>query len=325
MTIFTQRAGIDLHTTAEDISRHLAVIKHAAQQSPEDCTQITAIGIGSSGEWLIKHFAKNISGVTCHGIHFTPHIFGNEKANTLADDIQSSDLLFICSVFDDEYCKFIFNHCAEMAKKAGVLTVAVIPDGGYIKKLCPGFLSQNSEDIDILFRVSSESLGENIGLAKNHADSNAGWSGFALRYTINIISQMILQTGMICIDFSDIKLILSSGKDGRMGVGVAKDKKRGALAASQAIERLVDQHVNMGEVNGVLACINGSSLMTMDDYEDASRVIHEQIHDDANIIIGLLQDDQLGNYVKVTIMTVENRPLPESEESSSHNITGVRG
>jgi len=175
-----------------------------------------------------------------------------------------------------------------------------------------------------LFRVSSESLGENIGLAKSHADSNAGWSGFALRYTINIISQMILQTGKICIDFADIKMILSSGKDGRMGVGVSKDNKRGAFAAVQAKERLLAQQVNIGEVNGVLACITGSSLMTMDDYEDAARVIHEHVHEDANIIIGLLQDDQLGNYVKVTIITVENRPLPAGEELSSHKKMGVQ-
>ncbi len=46
--------------------------------------------------------------------------------------------------------------------------------------------------------------------------------------------------------------------------------------------------------------ISGSSAMTMDEFDAASRIIHEKVHEDANIIVGLVIDEDLGDVIKVT-------------------------
>jgi len=40
--------------------------------------------------------------------------------------------------------------------------------------------------------------------------------------------------------------------------------------------------------------------MTMDEFDAASRVVHEKVHEDANIIVGLVIDEALGDHLKIT-------------------------
>jgi len=51
---------------------------------------------------------------------------------------------------------------------------------------------------------------------------------------------------------------------------------------------------------GVLVNISGSSSMTMEEFEEASTIIHEKVHEDANIIVGLVIDESLGEKIKIT-------------------------
>ncbi|HXC92393.1 MAG TPA: cell division protein FtsZ, partial [Geobacteraceae bacterium] len=67
-----------------------------------------------------------------------------------------------------------------------------------------------------------------------------------------------------------------------------------------AISSPLLEDIDISGAKGVLVNICGSSSMTMDEYEIISRIIHEKVHEDANIIIGLLVDEELGDKLKVT-------------------------
>lgn len=85
-----------------------------------------------------------------------------------------------------------------------------------------------------------------------------------------------------------------------MGIGMAEGEKRASQAAQQAISSPLLEDIDISGAKGVLVNITGSSTMTMEDFDEVSRIIHEKVHDDANIIIGLVINEEMGDRIKVT-------------------------
>jgi cell division protein FtsZ len=75
-------------------------------------------------------------------------------------------------------------------------------------------------------------------------------------------------------------------------------------AAKWAIERLEAQGIDISSAIGILTAVHGSGDISMNDFDAASRVFHEQISPNANVIIGVISDENLGGNVKVTILAV---------------------
>ncbi|MDZ4185780.1 MAG: hypothetical protein U1D97_12465 [Desulfuromonadales bacterium] len=85
-----------------------------------------------------------------------------------------------------------------------------------------------------------------------------------------------------------------------MGIGIAEGEKRATEAAMQAISSPLLEEIDISGAKGVLVNICGSSSMTMDDFDEVSRIIHEKVHEDANIIVGLVINEEMGEKIKVT-------------------------
>ena len=85
-----------------------------------------------------------------------------------------------------------------------------------------------------------------------------------------------------------------------MGIGVASGENRAVEAATRAISSPLLEDIDISGAKGVLVNISGASSMTMDEFDDASRIIHEKVHEDANIIVGLVIDETLGDQIKIT-------------------------
>jgi cell division protein FtsZ len=85
-----------------------------------------------------------------------------------------------------------------------------------------------------------------------------------------------------------------------MGIGIASGENRAVEAATRAISSPLLEEIDVSGAKGVLVNISGASNMTMDEFDAASRIIHEKVHEDANIIIGLVIDEELGDSIKIT-------------------------
>ena len=100
--------------------------------------------------------------------------------------------------------------------------------------------------------------------------------------------------------FADVKAIMSERGMAMMGIGLGSGENRAADAATRAISSPLLEDIDISGAKGVLVNISGSSSMTMDEFDAASRIIHEKVHEDANIIVGLVIDEELGDLIKVT-------------------------
>ncbi len=85
-----------------------------------------------------------------------------------------------------------------------------------------------------------------------------------------------------------------------MGIGEGEGESRAGEAAHMAISSPLLEDIDISGAKGVLVNITGSSTMTMDEFDEASRVIHEKVHEDANIIIGLVINEEMGDRLQIT-------------------------
>ena len=265
-----------------------------------DILNIRAVGVGPLGSQMVQLLARNLADINCHEILLGVEQESSGDIAALLSSVCPCDLLFLVTGFDDEYCGGIVQEVGRSACGAGVLTLCVTSGISMIPKphQCDG---QHEKWFDTMFSVSDESLPSHEGLITLKPESLTGYS---MRHLITAVTNLITHRTGICIDFADLAKIMQGGSLGRMGVGVASGDHRGEAAAKRAIERLEAQGVDISSAVGILASVHGSGDISIEDFDAASKVIHEQISPDANVIVGVISDENLGGFAKVTVLAV---------------------
>jgi cell division protein FtsZ len=155
------------------------------------------------------------------------------------------------------------------------------------------------ETVDSLIVIPNDRL---LGLAgKNMSILDAFKpADDVLRQAVQGISDLIITSGMINVDFADVKTVMSNRGMAMMGIGEASGERRASEAAQRAISSPLLEDIDISGARGVLVNISASSTMTMEEFDEASRIIHEKVHEDANIITGLVINEELGDVLKIT-------------------------
>ncbi|MCH6568675.1 MAG: cell division protein FtsZ [Acidobacteria bacterium] len=123
-----------------------------------------------------------------------------------------------------------------------------------------------------------------------------------LRQAVQGISDLITVPGVINLDFADVKTIVTGMGMALMGTGVAEGDSRAETAARKAINSPLLEDTSIDGARGVLINITGSRNMTLREVSEASRIIQEAAHVDANIIFGSVFDDEMKNKLKITVI-----------------------
>jgi cell division protein FtsZ len=227
-----------------------------------------------------------------------------EDRAALAQVLQGADMVFIAAGLGGGTGTGAAPIIAEVAKEIGALTVGVVTkpfsrEGKQRLKKAEEGVNQLKEIVDSLIVIPNDRL---LGLAgKNMSILDAFKpSDDVLRQAVQGISDLITTHGLINVDFADIKAIMSERGMAMMGIGIAEGDRRAVEAAQRAISSPLLEDIDISGAKGVLVNISGSSNMTMEEFDEASRVIHEKVHEDANIIIGLVINEDLGDRIKIT-------------------------
>ena len=266
----------------------------------DQIAKIRAVGIGPLGSSIAKFLSVNSPGIICHEVLLELDSERSEDITSLLSSVQQSDLLFIITGFDDEYCTMIAEVVGNTACKVGVPTILLTPFTNCLPDILPQFVTKDEKWHDIVFFTSENfTVSHQIFTLDEHTLKEC-----LLCHAATLVTTLVTQWSLIGIDFYDVVEIMRSGNIGRIGVGVASGPSRGETAATHAIECLLAQGVKISNASGVLACVHGSFPLSMDDFDAASKKIHDLISKDANLIIGLIFDEKLESNVKVTIMSV---------------------
>jgi len=130
------------------------------------------------------------------------------------------------------------------------------------------------------------------------------------------ITDLINLPGHINVDFADLKTVMKEVGPAIMGSGAAVGENRANEAAKRAIDNQLLEDVGIDGARGILINISAAkNTLTMNEFMEASALIQEKAHDDANIIIGALFDESLGDELRVTVIATGISSIEEPEIS----------
>jgi cell division protein FtsZ len=116
------------------------------------------------------------------------------------------------------------------------------------------------------------------------------------------ISELITVPGLINVDFADVRTVMREMGDAVMGSGIASGENRALEAALAAISSPLLEDVSISGAQGVLVNITGGPSMSLFEVEESTQVIYEAAGEDANVILGAVVDELMGEELMVTVI-----------------------
>ena len=249
-----------------------------------------------------------------------------EDRDRIASILSGADMVFVAVGLGGGTGTGAAPVIAQAAREMGALTVGVVTkpfsrEGKLRMQKAEDGVSALKEVVDCLLVIPNDRL---IGLAGKSMSVIDAFrpADDVLRQAVQGISDLITTQGMINVDFADVKAVMSDRGMAMMGIGIAEGEKRATEAAMQAISSPLLEEIDISGAKGVLVNICGSSSMTMDDFDEVSRIIHEKVHEDANIIVGLVINEEMGERIKVTaIATGFGSSFAKDKNTGNHQQT----
>ena len=195
---------------------------------------------------------------------------------------------------------------ASLACELGALTVAVVTkpfkfEGKKRFAQAERGLAALRECVDTVITIPNERLLTIIDRKTTLSEAFAT-ADDVLRQAIQGISDLILVPGLINLDFADVKTIMSGMGMAMMGTGIMSGENRTIEAAKAAISSPLLEGAQVDGARGVIINITGGSDLSLMEVNEASLLIQEAAHEDANIIFGAVVDPKLEGRVKVTVI-----------------------
>ncbi len=196
---------------------------------------------------------------------------------------------------------------AEVAKEAGVLTVAVVTkpfdfEGKRRMRQAEAGIAELGKHADTLIIIPNQRL---IGAVGKHTTMLEAFrkADDVLLQAVRGIAELITHTGYMNVDFADVKAVMSETSGmAMMGSGVASGESRACEAAERAISSPLLEDVDIHGARGILVNVTGNEDMTLAEYDEAVSIIHNMADEDANIICGMVYDKDAGDEMRVTVV-----------------------
>ena len=194
---------------------------------------------------------------------------------------------------------------AEIAKAEGALTIGIVTrpfnfEGRRRSVQADQGIAKLKDKVDTLIVIPNEKL-LSIATDKTTLLDAFKKADEVLMQGVSGITGIITTPGLINTDFADVKTILANAGSSLMGIGVASGDKRASNAAIAAITSPMLEAAIEG-ARGILLNVAGPSDMSLFELNEAAETVARVAHQDANIILGTVIDDDLGDEVRVTVI-----------------------
>src|SRR5690554_8050700 len=228
-----------------------------------------------------------------------------ESREEIAEALEGADMVFVTAGMGGGTGTGAAPVVAEIAKSLGALTVAVVTkpltvEGRKRMERAEQGIEILKECVDTLIIIPNDRLLEVAERQINLLDAFK-IADDVLRQGVQGISDLITITGIINLDFADVKTIMTDAGSALMGIGRAKGEGRATEAARMAIESPLLE-ASIDGAKGVLLNITGGLNLGIHEANEAARVIQEVADADANIILGAVINESLEEEIQVTVI-----------------------
>jgi len=307
-------------------------------QEIESFARIMVIGIGGSGKNAVNHMinskVKGVSFIVMNtdtqdlhhslaekkihigknltkglGAGMDPEVgkkAAEETKSEIQDVVKGADMIFLACGMGGGTGTGAAPIVARAAREQGILTVAVTTkpfffEGNHRMKIAEKGIEDLAKEVDAIIIIPNDKLLQLADKNTNFKDAFVKCDD-VLRQAVEGISDLITTPGVINVDFADIKAVMSNAGSALMGIGSASGEKRAEKAATAAINSPLLE-VSIHGAKGVLFAISGGDDLTINEIQEAAKIITESIDKDAKVIFGTIRDEKLKKgEIKVTVI-----------------------
>ncbi len=229
-----------------------------------------------------------------------------EDRERLEEILEGTDMVFITAGMGGGTGTGAAPVVAQLAKEKGILTVAVVTkpfpfEGSRRMQVALKGIEDLQQHVDSLITVPNEKLltvlGREVTLLSAFKAAND-----VLQGAVQGIADLITAPGLINVDFADVRTVMSEMGMAMMGSGTAKGDDRAQAAAEAAVNNPLLEDVNLSGACGILVNVTAGPNLTMREFDEIGRIVHDFASEDATVVIGTSLDAELKDEVRVTVV-----------------------
>ena len=243
-----------------------------------------------------------------------------ESREEIKNAVQGADMVFLAVGMGGGTGTGAASVVAQIAKECNALTVAVVSrpftfEAATRRKNAEEGIARLKDHVDTLITIPNDRLLE----LNTQGEQTFTWeealkmADSVLHQGIQAIAEVVTVPGEINVDFADVKTILSNAGPAWLAIGRGKGQTRAMDAAKMATKSpLLD--IAMDGAKRILFVITGGSSLTLQEVQDAAKVIEDMADPEANIIFGTSRDPKLDDEVKMTMVAAAFPVLQDNQQ-----------
>ncbi|HEX4216648.1 MAG TPA: cell division protein FtsZ [Candidatus Dormibacteraeota bacterium] len=250
-------------------------------------------GLGSGGDWTKGRDAAD------------------ESRAELTELLKGSDMVFITAGMGGGTGTGSSSVVADVAKEQGALTIGVVTrpfrwEGRVRAETADDGIRELKEKVDALIVIPNDRLAQVVH-KRTTLEEAFRFADDVLRQGVQGISDLIVNPGVINLDFADVKTIMHEAGEALMGIGYGSGDTRAEDAAKEAVSSPLLE-TSIDGARGILFNVTAGKDITLFECEKAAEIIKASADPAANIIFGVVNNEALDDEVKITVIATGFHP-----------------
>jgi cell division protein FtsZ len=229
-----------------------------------------------------------------------------EDRERIAEVLSGADMVFITAGMGGGTGTGAAPVVAQVAKDMGILTVAVVTkpfpfEGRKRMGVADQGISELAQYVDSIITIPNEKLVTVLGKDASLLDAFSK-ANQVLQNAVQGIAELITRSGLINVDFADVRTVMSEMGMAMMGAATATGPSRAREAAMAAVSSPLLEDINISGARGILVNITAGLDMSIGEFEEVGNTIKEFASDDATVVIGTVIEPEMREELRVTIV-----------------------
>jgi cell division protein FtsZ len=229
-----------------------------------------------------------------------------EDRDNIAAAMEGADMVFIAAGMGGGTGTGAAPIVAEVARSLGILTVAVVTKPfNFEGKKRLGYADQGIEElersVDSLITIPNDKLLKVLGPKTSLLDAFKEANNVLLG-AVQGIAELITRSGLINVDFADVRTVMSEMGTAMMGTGWASGPDRAQEAAESAIASPLLEDIDLAGAKGILVNVTAGMDLTIEEFDTIGNTVKAFASENANVVVGTVIDMEMQDELRVTVV-----------------------
>lgn len=242
-----------------------------------------------------------------------------EDRDRIREAIEGADMLFVTAGLGGGTGTGAAPVIAELARELGILTVAVVTrpfsmEQGKRSEVADRGAIDLAKHVDSLITIPNDKLlpvlGPQVTLIEAFGAANE-----VLQGAVQGIAELITRWGLINLDFSDVRTVMSEQGTAMMGSGSASGEDRARVAAEAAVSSPLLDGIDLAGAKGVLVNVTAGKNLGLVEFEEVGKTVQQFAAEDATVVVGAVLDPDLTDELRVTVVATGLGGPAEAQET----------